>query len=227
MTPPPTTRRTRPIVVAALAIGLGLLSVEVASVLVVQRHLDRTEQVSEQRLVAALQTFRPSETAGREQPVPLADLDPARSVRSEPTTCAPLSLLNTGSAIGGASWTGVSGTPREPVTILTVRYADAGAARGALWEKHIALLGCRAVGLTFPPYDKGSQTFSVEYGVDAFLHPDQLTYRLASGADTYGFYVRRWGNTLTWTYSDDNRRTAISRRVVDDLATQLSAMAKE
>ena len=177
--------------------------------------------------MAALQTFRPSETAGRGREVPLADLDPARSVRTEPAGCAPLTLLNTGSAIGGASWTGVSGDPRQPVTTLTVRYADAGTARAALREKQLALLRCRTVRLTFPPYDKGTQTFDLAYGIGAVLPPDQVGYRLVSGEDTYGFYVRRWGNTLTWTYSDDDRRTAVSRRVVDDLANRLAAMSKE
>ncbi len=224
---PAATRRTRAIVVAALSLGIGLLLLEIASVLLVQRHVDSLEQVSNQRLLAALQTFRPSETAGREREVPLVDLDPARSVRSEPAGCAPLTLLSTGSAIGGASWTGVSGDPRQPVTTLTVRYADADAARAAVREKQLTLLRCRTVRLTFPPYDKGTQTFDVGYGVGALLPPDQVGYRLVSGEDAYGFYVRRWGNTLTWTYSDDETRTAVSRRVVDDLANRLSAMSRE
>lgn len=212
---------------AALSLGLGFVALEAAAVLFVQRHLDAVEQVSDQRLIAALQTFRPSETAGREREVPIADLDPARSVRSVPIGCAPLTLLNTGLAVGGASWTGVSGNPRQPVTTLTVRYVDAGAARAALREKQLTLVRCRTVQLVFPPFDKGAQSFTAEYGVGALLPPDQVSYRLVSGEDAYGFYVRRWGNTLTWTYSDDDRRTAVSRRVVDDLANRLAAMTRE
>ena len=227
MGPPARGATTRSIVVSALLLSAGILLLEAAAAVYLQRVFDQREQVSEQRLIAALETFRPSETAGRAREVPAADLRPERSVRSEPASCAPLSLLSTGSAVGGASWSGVSGRPVQPVNILTVRYADADQARGALTEKRVALLRCRSVRLTFAPYDEPALNFQVMAGPGAVLPPGRLSYLLVSGVDRYEFYVRRWGNTLTWTYDKDVDRVRVGRAVVDDLADRLAAMTKE
>lgn len=207
-------------------IGFGLLLLQVAGLFLVRREIDRREQVSDERLLVALQTFRPSERAGRARRVPPADLGPERSVRSDPSSCAALSLLSTGQALDGASWSGISGQPVQPVTILAVRFADADQARAALREKRLALLTCRSVRLTFAPYDEPAREFGVTFGPAALL-PDRASYGLVSGGERYEFYVRRWGNTLTWTYDKDRERIRVSRRVVDDLADRLENLSKE
>jgi hypothetical protein len=93
--------------------------------------------------------------------VNLADLTLGRSVRSDPAWCTPLSLLAVKEAIGGESWTGVNGTPAQPVTTLTVRYADAARVRRELLDKRVALVRCSTVRLTFPPFDVPPEEFSI------------------------------------------------------------------
>jgi hypothetical protein len=55
--------------------------------------------------------------------------------------------------VDGESWTGINGSPAQPVNILTVRFRDTAAARRALAAKQAALLSCTSVRLTFPPFD--------------------------------------------------------------------------
>ncbi len=208
-------------------IAFGLVLLEAAAVLLIGRGIDRRQQVSAERLLVALETFRPSEIAGRAGPVPAADLAPERSVRTEPAECAALSLLSTGEAIDGATWSGVGGQPAQPVTTLTVRYPGPDRARAALTDKQLALWRCRTVRLTFPPFDEPAQDFRVSAGLLAVLPPDQVSYVLESGADRYEFYVRRWGNTVTWTYDKDRVRARVGRGVVEDLVRRLESLARE
>ena len=55
----------------------------------------------------------------------------------------------------GESWTGINGSPAQPVNILTVRFRDTAAARRELAAKQAALLSCTSVRLTFPPFEGG------------------------------------------------------------------------
>ena len=77
------------------------------------------------RLSAALLTFRPSDRAGQSRGVEPADLAPGALVRTVPRRCRPLTLLAIRTPLDGESWTGINGSPAQPVKTLTVRYADA------------------------------------------------------------------------------------------------------
>ena len=115
--------------------GLLWLGVEVAAGLTLQAWDDRRQLVGAQRLTVALETFRPSSHAGLSQEVAVTELAPDRAVHSDPARCTPLSLLAVKGALGGESWTGVNGSPDQPVNTLTVRYADASGARDELSEE--------------------------------------------------------------------------------------------
>jgi hypothetical protein len=220
--------RTLRIVAAVLAAGLLWLGIAIAGELSIQHWLDRRHLVEAQRLMVAMETFRPSERAGLSTVVDVADLAIERSVRSDPAWCTPLSHLAVKGAIGGESWTGVNGIPAQPVTTLTVRYPDAALARRELLAKRIALLRCDTVRLTFPPFDRPAEEFDVtgrQWAV--FPASDRLTYTLIGHGNRYDFYVRRYANTLTWTYGDDHSEADVRRQVVDDLIDRLEDLARE
>ena len=56
---------------------------------------------------------------------------------------------------------------------------------------------------------------------------DRVAYSLTAGDKTYRFYVRRYANTLTWTYADDVSTPAVRREVADDLVDRLKDIARE
>ena len=216
------------IVTAVVLAGLLWLGVEVAAGLTLQAWDDRRQLVGAQRLTVALETFRPSSRAGLSQEVAVAELAPDRAVHSDPARCTPLSLLAVKGALGGESWTGVNGSPDQPVTTLTVRYADASGARRELFKKRVALVRCGAVRLTFPPFDKPAEDFTIaERQWAAFAASDRLAYALVGQGNRYDFYVRRYANTLTWTYGDDHSGADVRREVVDDLVARLKELAGE
>jgi hypothetical protein len=220
-------RRSVALVASILAIGLALLSLEITAGWAVWPWRERTDLVDAQRLTVAMETFRPSEHAGLSEAVDVAELAPKRSVRSDPARCTPLSLLAVNGAIGGESWTGVNGSPEQPVTTLTVRYPDAARARWELLAKRVALATCATVRLTFPPFGKPAEDFDVagrRWAV--FSAGDRLRYALIGHGNRYDFYVRRYANTLTWTYGDDRSREGVRRQVVDDLIGRLKELAR-
>jgi hypothetical protein len=215
------------IVAGTLALALLLLTVEVMATIAVRQHRDRQELVTAQRLRVALQTFRPSERTGLPKDVPSRDLATENLVRTEPRRCVPLSLLAVAPPLDGQTWTGISGSPAEPVTTLTVRYADASTARRAMWDKRLALLRCRTVRLTFPPFDRPAQDFAVAAHARAStLVGDGIGYALVAADRRYNFFVRRYGNTLTWTYGDD-AGVQVRRQVVLDLAARLVELSRQ
>ena len=215
------------IVTAVVVAGLLWLGVEIAAGLTLQAWADRRQLVGAQRLTVALETFRPSNRAGLSKEVVVAELAPDRAVRSDPARCTPLSLLAVKGALGGESWTGVNGSPDQPVTTLTVRYADANDARRELLKKRLALARCGAVRLTFPPFDKPAEDFTItERQWAAFAAGDRLAYALVGHGNRYEFYVRRYANTLTWTYGDDHSGTEMRREVVDDLVARLEEFVR-
>lgn len=221
-------RDTLRVPVVILAVGLLWLSVQATAVLVVQRWADQRQLVQAQRLTVALETFRPSSRAGLSKEVAVAELAPDRAVRSDPARCTPLSLLAVKGALGGESWTGVNGSPDQPVTTLTVRYADASSAWRELLSKRVALARCTTVRLTFPPFDKPAEDFAVaDRRWAAFAAGDRLAYALVGHGTRYDFYVRRHANTLTWTYWDDHSGADVRREVVDDLVARLRQLASE
>ena len=216
------------IVAAVLAAGVLWLSAEIATGLTIRGWTDRRQLVPAERLTVALETFRPSERAGLSSSVDVAELAPDRLVRSDPAWCKPLSLLAVKGAIGGESWTGVNGTPAQPVTTLTVRYPNAAGARQELLDKRIALLRCGTVRLTFPPFDKPAEDFSVTGRLwAAFPAGDRLRYALVGHGNRYDFYVRRYANTLTWTYGDDRSADPVRRQIVDNLIGRLEELSRE
>lgn len=211
----------------ALAFSVVVFVTHAAAVLEVRAAYDRAHLVGAVRLKGALQTFRPSERAGQEQPVDAADLAPARSVRTDPVTCSPLTLLAVRPPLDGASWTGINGTPAQPVRTLTVRYADASAARADLWDKRRALLRCHTVRLVFPPFTKPAQTFTVQptHRLRAAVG-SRLSYDLVGVEQRYGFYVRQYANTLTWTYGDDSSTPQVRQQVADALVDRLRELGR-
>ena len=209
----------------AVALSLSLSVLDLTVFFSIRRVGDQVQFVDAPRLAAALQIFRPSEHAGLPSPVVAAALAPGRSVRTQPTSCAPLTLLATRSALDAQSWTGVNGSPLQPVRLLTVRYSSASTARAELTAKRVALLRCRRLELTFPPFDGPAQDFTVtdrHWPLSAV--GDRVVYELSGAGNQYTFYIRRYANTLTWTYGDDVSTPQVRREVVDELITCLQDM---
>ncbi len=216
------------IVAVVLAAGLLWLRIAITGELSVRRWLDQRHLVEAQRLTVATETFCPSDRAGLSKVVDVTELAVDRSVHTDPAWCTPLSHLALKGAIGGESWTGINGTPAQPVTTLTVRYPDAARARRELLAKRIALLRCGAIRLTFPPFDMPAEDFHVAgHQWAAFPAGDRLRYTLVGHGNRYEFYVRRYANTLTWTYGDDHSEAGVRRQVVDDLVNRLRELARE
>lgn len=89
---------------------------------------------------------------------------------------------------------------------------DTAAARRELAAKEAALLSCISVRLTFSPFDQPEQRFEVTGGQRLPLPGDgRVGYALAGGEKRYEFYVRRYANTLTWSYGA-NESTPCARR---------------
>jgi hypothetical protein len=187
---------------------------------------DRNHVVEAQRLSVALLTFRPSDRPGLAKPVAAADLAPGRSVLTSPGRCAPLTLLSERPPVDGQSWTGINGMPAQPVNTLTVRFGDAAAARRELAAKQAALLTCGSVQLTFAPFNQPEQTFVVTGRRLPIPGSDHLAYAL-EGEKRYEFYVRRYANTLTWSYGANESAPSVRRAVVDDLVSRLKDLAQE
>jgi hypothetical protein len=208
------------IVLASAQVGVGWWSVRAWH--------DRTQLVEAQRLSAALLTFRPSDRAGLAKSATKDDLAPERYVITKPARCAPLTLLSLRTPTDGQSWTGINGSPAQPVNILTVRFPDAAAARRELAAKQVALLTCGAVRLRFPPFDQPEQRFEVS-GRWRLPHPgdDCVRYALVGEEKRYEFYVRRYANTLTWSYGATESAPRVRQQVVDDLIDRLWEMSEE
>ena len=208
------------IVLAGAQVGVGWWSARAL--------YDRAQLVEPQRLSAALLTFRPSDRAGLAKPATAADLAPERSVITDPARCAPLTLLAERTPVDGESWTGINGTPAQPVNTLTVRFRDAATAGRELAAKQAALLSCGSVRLTFPPFDQPEQRFQVT-GRRRLPFPgdDRVGYSLVGEKKRYEFYVRRYANTLTWSYGANESAPSVRREVVDDLVDRLKDMAEE
>ncbi len=211
-----------------LVSSLGLVMLLAGAGVTLHALRDRHQFVDQPRLQAALLIFRPAEQNGTAKPVDAAGLSPGRSTRADPARCRSLALLNSGEARDGGSWQGVNGSPVEPVTTLTARFATAGQARAELRAKRAALLRCRTVRLTFPPFADPAEAFSVGGRAQlTLLGGDTLSYTLTGTEQRYAFYLRRWGNTLTWAYGSTESRPATRQQVVDDLARTLAELAAE
>jgi hypothetical protein len=187
---------------------------------------NRNHVVEAQRLSVALLTFRPSDRAGLAKPVASANLAPERSVHTSPRRCAPLTLLAERTPVDGQSWTGINGRPAQPVSTLTVRFDDAAAARRELAAKQVALLRCGSVRLTFAPFDQPEQPFVVTGCRLPVPGSDHVAYAL-KGEKRYEFYVRRYTNTLTWSYGANESAPSVRRAVVDDLVARLRDLSQE
>src|SRR3954447_16938331 len=112
--------KTRHVAVWVVVVSLSLSVLDLVVLFAIRRVEDQVQFVDAARLAAALQIFRPSEHAGLPTPLDPAGLAPGRSVRTLPTSCAPLTLLATRPALDAQSWTGVNGSPLQPVRLLTV-----------------------------------------------------------------------------------------------------------
>ena len=220
-------RRVRIAVVAVIALSVVANVSHAAVALQMRAAYDRSQVVGAVRLNGALQTFRPFARSGQAEPVDLAALSPALTVRTEPARCSALTLLAVRAPVDGASWIGINGSPAQPVKLLTVRYPDASAARADLWDKRRALRRCHSVRLVFPPFDQPAQTYTV--------HPthrlrsavgDRVSYDLAGADKSYGFYVRQYANTLTWTYGDDTSTPQVRQQVADSLVERLRELRR-
>lgn len=219
-------RSTRRVVVVTVVVSLLLLAAEVGALVGVRSALDRRAYVSDLRLDAALETFRPVDRSGLASPADPATFGPERNPRVDPVGCAPLTVLTTTTPLDGRSWTGINGHPAQPVTLLTVRYPDADAARAELDRKRVAMLRCTRVAITFPPYG-GPPT---PYTVTGRHWPTSATgsvvrWTLVGGDRRFDFYVQRYANTLTWTYADDVSTPQVREEVARSLVTRLQDLA--
>jgi hypothetical protein len=92
--------------------------------------------------------------------------------------------------LDGESWTGINGSPAQPVNILTVRFRDTAAACRELAAKQAALLSCTWVRLTFPPFDQPEQRFEVTGRQRLTLPRDgRVGYALVGEEKRYEFYL--------------------------------------
>lgn len=220
--------RTATLVATGIACAVVGAGAQTAAALAVREAVDRGRSVSEARLDAAVETFRSPPRDGLGRRVDAAELDPARAVRTEPSRCAPLAVLALSPALDGRSWTGVNGSPAEPVTTLTVRYATASAARAELRRKQLALVSCTRVELTFPPFDQPAQPHTILGRVQARnVVGDRLAWALTGNGRVYDFYVRRYANTLTWTYADERSTPPVRAEVADSLVARLRQLERQ
>lgn len=216
-------RSTTRVVVATVAVSLVLLGAEVGAGLGVRSALDRRAYVSDLRLDAALETFRPVDRSGLASP---GSFEAGRDPRTDPAACAPLTVLTSTPPLDGRSWTGINGRPAQPVTLLTARYADADGARAELDRKRVALLRCTRVTITFPPYDAPPTTYTVtgRHWATSAVGP-VVRWSLVGGGRRFDFYVQRYANTLTWTYADDVSTPAVREEVARSLVDRLRDLA--
>ncbi|GAB2569898.1 hypothetical protein [Microlunatus antarcticus] len=209
-------------VAAALVVSLVLLGAEVGAALGVRAALDRRAFVSDLRLDAALETFRPVDRSGLASPADPAGFGPDRSPRTDPAACAPLTVLTSTPPLDGRSWTGINGRPAQPVTLLVVRFADADAARAELDRKRVAMLRCTRVAVTFPPYDRPPTAYEVtgRHWLSSAAG-SVVRWSLVDGDRRFDFYVQRYANTLTWTYADDVSTPPVREQVARSLVVRL------
>lgn len=220
-------RSTRHVVLAALVAGLLVHGLQVGALLGTRAAVDRHEQVGDLRLDAAYETFRPAERSGLATAADPRGFAADRNPRTVPSACAPLTSLATTAPLDGRSWTGADGRPLQPVTLLTVRYPDASSARAELDRKRWALLRCSEVVVTFPPFDTPATPYEVRdrrWLTSAV--GSTLRWSLVGGGRRFDFYVRRYGNTLTWTYADDVSTPAVREEVADSLVSRLEELAR-
>jgi len=212
-----TSSKTSHLVAWAVVLSLCLGGLQLAAFVTISRVRGDARFIEAPQLAAALQIFRPSEHPGSSTAVEPADLAPDRSVRTQPSRCAPLTLLATRSVLDARAWTGVSGSPLQPVRLFTVRYADASTAAAELRTKRLALLRCQHLRLTFSPFDGPVHDFTIS-NRHLWLLPvsDRLEYELEETGENYAFYLRRYANTLTWTYGDGGG-ARVRQKVADDL----------
>jgi hypothetical protein len=215
-----------PVVAALVAGSLVLVGAEVGSAFALRSALDRRAYVSELRLDAALETFRPVERPGLASPADLRRFGADQNPRTDPSACAPLTVLTATLPLDGRSWTGVNGRPAQPVTLLTVRFADAHTARTELDRKRVALLRCHRVAITFPPYAGPPTTYTVtgRRWTSSAVGP-VVRWSLVGGDRRFDFYVRRYANTLLWTYADDVSTPAVREEVARSLVERLRDLA--
>ena len=219
-------RSTTRAVVLAVACSLVLLGAEVGAWVSLRAALDRRADVSELRLDAALKTFRPVGRSGLASPADPRTFAADRSPRTDPAGCAPLTVLTMTTPLDGRSWTGINGHPAQPVTLLTVRFADADAARRELDRKRVALLRCRDVAITFPPYGGPPTSYAVTGQIWLGNAAGSVVrWSLVGGDRRFDFYVRRYANTLTWTYADDVSTPQVREEVVRSLVERLEDLA--
>jgi len=214
------------IVAVTVALSLVLLTLEVTALKALRDYRDQRELVTQLDLSVALRTFRPLHRPGLSRDVSTADLDPRNQVRTEPRRCRSLVLPTVAPPLDAQSWTGASGSPAEPVTTLTVRYADASTARRALRDKRLALLRCRHLRLTFPPFDQPAQSWALSARARlSNVAGATLTYVLVGEEKRYTFFVARYANTVTWTYGTDSG-ASVRRQLVLDLNDKLAELAR-
>ena len=87
---------------------------------------------------------------------------------------------------------------------------------------------CGSVWLTFPLFDDPAERFVVRGRLQlTAVAGDTLTYTLVGERARYEFYLRRYGNALTWTYGANESEPAVRGGGRVDLARVLSELAAE
>ncbi len=217
---------SRRLVLALVAGGLAVHGLQLGACTAVRSAVDHHQSVSDLRLDAAMKTFRPVERSGLAQPADVATFAADHNPRADPARCRALTALTTTPPLDGRSWTGINGRPAQPVTLLTVRFASADTARLELDRKRWALLRCSAVAVTFPPYDAPPTTYAVRrpHWLSSAVG-STVRWSLVGDGRRFDFYVRRYGNTLSWTYADDVSTPQVREQVADSLVVRLQDLA--
>lgn len=201
------------LVTLGLVLGSGWLSV---------RWLDRKQYVSQHKLDVALLTFPHSPHIGHVLPLSIEAYS-EETPTARPTKCVPLVVTPTpvSSVTEIVAWSGTAGDPPLWVNFVTLRFHSAADARRALLIKRVALVRCRRISVSFPPFREVSGEYQVsDHSPVGLAGLSRVRYTL-SGEKSYDFYARQYANTLTWTYGSADESSAARAQAVDDLVARL------
>ena len=209
-------RRRLSAVIIILVLIRGL---ELGATLVWVRWMDREQYISQRRLQAALLTTYHSPDRGLPTTLSFADLGQhlvfARPSKCQPLT-APTSLLHITAA---GIWSGT--VEGQSVSIVAVSFSSAADARRELLSKRVALARCPMIRVKFAPYDQVAKLHRVsDHSPISPLRWNRVRFRI-SREDSYEFYVRQFGNTLTWTYGYADKSSTVRAQAVDSFVARL------
>jgi hypothetical protein len=213
------TRRQLSALIVVLVLIRGL---ELAAGLVGVSWMDREQYVSRHRLEVALLTTFHSPGSGAPRTWSVDDLVSQTPIVAEPARCVRLAVPSFLFDVTDlAGWSGTVGDPAHSVAIMTVRFSSAAEARRTMLRTRVTLMRCNVIRMTFPPFDQLSKSYRVsDHSPRWQLGWGRVRYTL-SGEDSYEFYARQFGNTLTWTWGRVDKSATARAQAVDQLVARL------